>query len=463
MTAPRSRVLGTFTLAMMTMAAIVSLRNLSLTAELGSSSIFYLCLAAIIFFIPIALVTAELAASWPRPGGCYVWVSEAFGKPLGFVALWLSWMASVAWFPTILAFTATMLGHMLAPIWPNLEQNVWFILGVMLTVFWGTTLSNFIGIKFSGVFSSVGVVLGTLIPGLLIIILGACWIFLGNPTEIPLTINSLIPDFKLDNLTLFSGVVLGFAGVELAAYHIRESKDPQKSYPNALIVAVILILAVYILGTFAISVVVPQQDLLLASGLIQAYNVFFGNVGLSWMVPLIAMFLFIGALAGINAWIIGPAKGLLVVAQDHFLPLWLKRENAHNVPTALLLMQALVGSCLALIFLYLRDSSASMWFLTALSAQFTCVQYLLVFCAALKLRYKRPLVVRAFKTPFIWLVTVLGAATCIFSFFIVYAPHAKLVALSWQVYCALLLLSFCLLLLPTWLLIRFRVRSQAAK
>ncbi len=175
------------------------------------------------------------------------------------------------------------------------------------------------------------------------------------------------------------------------------------------------------------------------------------------------MFLFIGALADVNAWIIGPAKGLLVVAQDHFLTVWLKRENEHNVPTALLLMQALVGSTLALIFLYLRDSSASMWFLTALSAQFTCVQYLLVFCAALKLRYKRPGVVRAFKTPAIWLVTSLGSVACIFSFFIVYAPHQKLVALQWQEYCALLILSFLLLLLPTWLLIRFRARSNPAK
>ena len=64
------KVLGTFTLAMITMAAIVSLRNLSLTAELGFSAIFFLALAGIVFFIPTALVIAELAASWPRAGGC---------------------------------------------------------------------------------------------------------------------------------------------------------------------------------------------------------------------------------------------------------------------------------------------------------------------------------------------------------------------------------------------------------
>lgn len=459
----RTRVLGTFTLAMITMAAIVSLRNLSLTAELGFSAIFFLVVAAIVFFIPIGLVTAELVSTWPRSGGCYVWVSEAFGKPLAFITLWFSWMASIAWFPAVLAFTATMLAHMLQPVFPGLEHSAYFILGTMLVVFWGTTIINFYGIEFSGFLSSCGVVIGTLIPGILIIGLGVWWIMLGKPTQIPLTLDALIPDLKLDNLTLFSGVLLGLAGVELAAYHILEAKNPQKSYPRALAIAAVLILAVYILGTLAISVVVPQQDLLLASGLIQAFNVFFANVGLVWVVPLIAMCLFLGALAGINAWVVGPAKGFLVVAQDGFLPAWLGKVNARGVPTALLLLQALVGSILGMVFLYLKDNSGSIWFLTALSAQFTCAQYILVFIAAVKLRYSQPQVIRAFKAPAIWLLAGLGVVSCGFSFFIAYAPHNKLVSINPLVHGLLLGISFVLLLLPTILLIRFRTRSNTAK
>ncbi len=457
------KVLGTFTLAMITMAAIVSLRNLSLTAELGFSAIFFLALAGIVFFIPTALVIAELAASWPRAGGCYVWVEEAYGKPLAFIAIWLSWMASVAWFPAVLAFTATMLAHMLTPVFPGLEHNTNFILLTMLAVFWGATLSNFIGIKFSGIFSSVGVMLGTLIPGALIILLGLWWIISGKPSQIPLNLASLIPDFKLDNLSLFAGVILGFAGVELAAYHISDAKDPQHSYPRALIIAVSLILVVYVLGTLAIAVVVPQVDLSLASGLIQAFTVFFANVGLTWLVPVIALFLFAGAMAGINAWIVGPAKGLLIVAQDGFLPRWLQQENSNGVPTALLLSQALVGSILALVFLYIQNSSASIWFLTALSAQFTCVQYILVFAAAVKLRYTQPRTPRAFKAPFIWLTAGLGIISCMFSFLIVYVPHGKLVLINPSAYCGLLVISFIGMLLPAWLLIKYRSRSNTAK
>jgi amino acid transporter len=457
------RVLGTFTLAMMTMAAVVNLRNLSLIAELGFTAIFFLIVAALIFFLPIALVTAELASTWPRPGGCYVWVDEAFGKPLAFISIWFSWMASVSWFPAVLAFTATMLAHMLTPLFPNLEHSTNFILITMLVVFWGTTISNFYGIKFSGIFSSIGVLVGTLIPGGLIIALGIWWIVSGKPTQIPLSITSLVPDFKLDNLVLFSGVLLSLGGVELAAYHIREAKNPQKSYPRAVMIAVALILAVYILGTLAITVVVPQSDLLLASGLIQAFQVFFANVGLAWIVPLIALFLFMGAIAGVNSWVVGPAKGLLVVAQDGFFPHWLQRVNTHEVPTALLVTQALVGSVLSLVFLYIQNNSASIWFLTALSAQFTFMQYLLVFCAALKLRRSQPQILRAFKVPALWLVAGLGIASCIFSFLIVFAPHAKLVSIEIETYCMLLIASFMVLMLPAMLLIKFRARSNTAK
>ena len=90
MSKQKVRVLGAFSLAMISMAAIVSLRNLSLIAGLGLSAVFFLSLAALIFFIPISLVVAELAAAWPKPGGCYEWVKEAFGKPLAFITLWLS-------------------------------------------------------------------------------------------------------------------------------------------------------------------------------------------------------------------------------------------------------------------------------------------------------------------------------------------------------------------------------------
>lgn len=444
----KKHVLGTVTMAMITVAAIVSLRNLPINAVLGFSAISFLVVAALVFFIPISLVTAELASGWPRPGGNYVWVSEAFGKQWGFFSLWMSWMESIAWFPAILAFTAAMFFHFIEPFFPGLAQNSFCILALMLIVFWGATIVNFFGIELSGWVSSLGVLLGTLIPGALIIGLGAIWLIQGKPTQIEFTLDALIPNFDLENIVIFSGVLLGLAGIELSAFHIRDAKDPQRNYPKAVAIGCVIILLVYILGTVAIAAVVPKETLSLSSGLVQAFQVFFLNFGWGWVVPLLALFLFIGSLASINTWTVGPAKGMLVTAEDHFLPEKLKQTNKHDSPVALLILQAIIGSILAMVFLYLDDSSAAMWVLIALSAQFTCVQYILVFMAILKLRKSQPNVKRGFVAPFIWPISIIGIAACLFGFFIVFIPPGQLNTGDATIYRMMLLVSFAVLSIP---------------
>src|SRR6478672_5976935 len=100
------KVLSVFSLVMINIIAVDSLRTLPISAKLGMSLIFYYVIAALIFFIPVALVAAELATAFPNTGGIYVWVREAFGKRVGFITIWLQWIYNVVWYPTILAFIA---------------------------------------------------------------------------------------------------------------------------------------------------------------------------------------------------------------------------------------------------------------------------------------------------------------------------------------------------------------------
>jgi len=434
---------------MMTVAAIVSLRNLPLSAEYGLASIFYLGVSALVFFIPIALTTAELATTWPNAGGNYAWVSEAFGKPVGFFAIWMAWMETIAWFPAILAFTAAMLAHLLEPLFPGLLHSQFFYFGVIITVFWGATFVNFLGIETSGWVSSLGVLSGTLIPGVLIIVLGVWWVAMGHPTAIEFSFKALVPEFRLDSMVLWSGILFGLAGVEIAAFHIREAKNPQRDYPRALALAAILILSISILGTLAIAVVVPQADISLLSGVIQAFKVFFDHFSLGWAVPIIACLVLIGSLAGINTWTIGPAKGLLATAEDGFLPAYLKRTNRFNVPTGMLIFQASLGTLLSLVFLWMDSHSAAYWVLTALSAQFTMTQYMLVFASAIRLRYSQSGAKRTFAVPGgkvgMWIVGVVGIVACLIGFLIIYIPPSQLETGDQGLYQGMLFFSFLVL------------------
>ena len=64
--------LGVFTLAIMNVTAVVSLRGLPAEAVYGMSSAFYYLFAAIVFLIPTSLVAAELAAMFQdKQGGVF--------------------------------------------------------------------------------------------------------------------------------------------------------------------------------------------------------------------------------------------------------------------------------------------------------------------------------------------------------------------------------------------------------
>src|SRR3990167_2856641 len=103
-----------FTLVLFIAGAVDSIRNLPTTALFGSSLGMYYCLAAVTFLLPIALVLAELAAS--RVGtGIYECVKSAFGAKTGFFAIWLQWINTMVWFPTILSFLAGTASYFINP------------------------------------------------------------------------------------------------------------------------------------------------------------------------------------------------------------------------------------------------------------------------------------------------------------------------------------------------------------
>ena len=106
---------GLLSLAMINVAAMVSPRNLPMMAEYGWSLIFFVLVAVILFLIPVSLAISELATAWPRRGGVYPWVKEAFRGRAGFLAVWCDWSENLVWFPTVLSFTATSLAYAIDP------------------------------------------------------------------------------------------------------------------------------------------------------------------------------------------------------------------------------------------------------------------------------------------------------------------------------------------------------------
>lgn len=412
------------TLTMLNIAAIASLRGLPSLAEYGLSSIFYYLFAAVLFFIPSSLISAELASGWPQKGGVYLWVKEAFGPQLGFVAIWLQWIQNVIWYPTVLSFAAASLAYIISP---DLARNNLYTIAVILVVYWLGTLLTFRGISLAGLIGSWGVILGTLIPGGIIIVLAVLWLMGGNPSAAPLTTNYLIPDLtKFSNLVLAISIFLSFAGMEMNAVHITETKDPEKNYPRAIFIAMVVILALFILGTLAIAIVVPQSEISLTAGIMQAYEVFLHKLNLVWAVPILALLLVFGAFGSVITWIAGPSKGLLEVGKNGYLPPFLQKTNRQGVQTHILFMQGLIVTVLSLAFVFMPNVSSAYFLLSALTVQLYLIMYILLFLAALKLRKDYPEVKRSYKVPLLPLVGGTGLVAAVVAIALGFIPPAQL-------------------------------------
>ncbi len=438
------RVVSVFVLAMFNVSLMASLRNLPLVSELGLSALFFFAVVGIGFLVPAALVSAELATGWPKSGGIYIWVREAFGDTWGFFAIWMQWVHNVTWFPAILAFVAATLAYIFNP---DLASNKIFILCLVLVVFWGMTLFNYLGIKTSSLFSTVGVIAGTIIPGILIIFLGATWLGSDQTSYLTFSWDALIPDLgDPQNLVFMGGLFLAFAGLEVSAAYAGEVKDPQKNYPRAIIIAALITFFLFMLGSLSIAVVIPKSEVSLVSGLMEAFQLFLVNYGMGWFVPILAFLLVFGAVAETNSWIIGPVKALYTTSLHGNLPPIFQKQNKRNMPVNLLLFQAIIVTLAACVILFMPSVSAAYWILTALSAQLYLVMYLMMFAAAIKLRYSKPHVPRAYKIPHphkgVWIVACVGMLSSLTAITLSFLPPAQLAVGNLIFYEMFLVLGF---------------------
>lgn len=438
------RTLNVFVLAMLSLAVVISLRNLPLTAEYGLGSIFFYCVAALIFMIPYALVSAELASGWPKAGGVYIWVREALGDRWGFFAIWMQWFHNMTWYPAMLAFIGAGLAQFFNPL---IASNKIYLIGVILVGFWSVTLLNFFGLKTSAFISTFCVVIGAIIPGALLIGIGVYWFASGHELAFNLHAIDLVPDLaRPTNLVFLAGIFLALSGLEANANLAREVKNPQKNYPRAIMIAAALTLVILIFGSLAIAAVIPREEISLVSGLLDTFYFFFEQFHLKWLIPIVALLTVIGSLGELNAWAIAGVKGLFVTTEHGCLPPLFHKVNKHYTPIHLLIFQAIIVTFAAFVFLYMPTVNISYWLLSALSAQGYLLMYILLFISGIVLRYRQPNVHRVYRIPFknvgIWVISLIGITGALFALSISFVPPLAVFTIDVTKYETFIIIGF---------------------
>lgn len=387
-------------MAILIITSILSLRGLPSEAKYGVQSIFYYLFAAVVFLLPFSLVCAELASTYTKSGGLYRWVSEAFGPRWGWTAMYLEWQTIVIWFPTVLMFGAASLAYIF---WPEsfdaaLASNKLYTLVIAMVTYWGATFNAFRGQRSANVLSTYGGMVGTIIPGAILIVLGIIYILAGKQdflAHVP-----FFPDFSnMGTIVLAASIFLFYAGMEIQAVHINDMKNPVKDFPRAVFLAIIVIVAVYALGTLVIGMVVPSENINLLQSLLVAYKGLWASFGLSWVGNIMALLILFGVIGQISALVTGPVTGLMAVARSGYLPRSLQRLNRNNVNTPLLYIEGAFVSLLCLLLIVLPTVESAYQIMSQMATIIYLIMVILIYGAFIRLRRTQPGKTRGFKVP----------------------------------------------------------------
>jgi putative glutamate/gamma-aminobutyrate antiporter len=235
---------------------------------------------------------------------------------------------------------------------------------------------------------------------------------------------------KLDNIVLASSIFLFYAGMEMMGVHVMDVNNPSKNYPKAIIIGSLATVGIFILGTFALGVIIPAKDINLTQSLLIGFDNYFRHFHMSWAGPIIAIALMFGVLASVLTWVAGPSKGIYMVGKAGYLPPFFQESNKNGVQRNILLVQGGIVTLLSLLFVVMPSVQSFYQILSQLTILLYLIMYMLMFAAAIVLRYKMKTTPRPFKigkgNALMWILGVVGFGGSLLAFILSFIPPSQI-------------------------------------
>jgi amino acid transporter len=381
------RVMGFWDVLLFNIVTVLGPRWIAAAAHNGTSSISLWFLAALLFFVPTALVIAELSTRFPQEGGLYAWSKDAFGEFHGFVAGWTYWIYTLFYFPALLFASAAMAAYIGGIGYAPLAQNRSFLLAGSFALFFVAVFMNIIGLRIGKWLQNAGAV-GTFVPLMMLIVAAACvWYRHGSVTQF--TWSNVQPHWNWDTVNFWPQIAFAFGGLELVSSMSEEVKNPRKTFPRAILGSGIVIAVIYIAGTIAVLSLMSSVNVDPKSGVFQALTIASATLKITALGIIAAVLVTVGNAGGVGSTVAGISRVPFAVGVDRYLPrAFAKVHPKWQTPYVSILVQAVISGAILLLSQISETTVSAYQILVDATNILYFIPFLYMYAAVIKLAYR---------------------------------------------------------------------------
>lgn len=377
------KALGQRDMVLFTVSAILLLDTLTAAASVGASSLFWWLFLGMIFFVPFALICAEMGCTYPEQGGIYAWIRDAFGGRWASRATWGYWVNTAVWIPAIYILFAGIFKQLFFP-----ELSLLAQISIAIALTWVAVVVNVVTLNVGKWVPNLGAIFKVLV--FTAIIGGALFYIQDHGMANELSIESLKPTWG-SSLQYIPAIIYGMLGFELVSSGSAEMRNPVRDVPRAIFVSGLIIILLYFFATYAVLAAIPAQEINLVEGLMDTLGLFFGDSGLggafALLLGILALYTFFSN--GVT-WALGCNRAAAEAATEGELPAVFAWESpTRGTPIGAAVAMGVVSTLVLALYGFMAGSNEELfWSLFAFSAVIFLLPYIGMMLAFIRLRVK---------------------------------------------------------------------------
>ena len=407
---------------------LVGVDTLGAVASNGPQAFTWLIFLAILFFVPYALLTAELGAAFPEEGGPYIWTRLAFGRGVAAVNSLIYWISNPIWVGGTLGITALTTveeffnnGNSLPG--PKVLGGATLLDVLFVLAFiWFTVVAAIVSFSVGKWVPTIGAFMRSVLLGFFTI--SVVIYAIKNGIHDTFGGGTFLPSYAIF-IAAVPVLIFNYVGFELPSAAGEEMKNPQRDVPLGVARSAVGTVLLYGLPILAILLLLPKGQVTGLTGFLAAiksvFTVYGGHFAANGTPVLtgagqalgyvIAVAFVLALLTSGTTWIMGADRAQAMAALDGAAPRFMGRFSARfGTPIAVNLCSGIAATAVMVLAFAITGGNALKYFTVVLGLVIstTTISYIVIFPALIKLRRSHPHVNRPYRVPggmpMVWLV-----------------------------------------------------------